>query len=204
MNRSDIRAAAAISILLALASGGLARVSLEWRVLGVEIVAVLALIYVWRRWAHLLPHGGVPWYRLILVTTLVIVSLFVAGQSVPDGGGFSLSFTDDHRPNPIYAIAVGLLAVPTALFYELFLRGVVYSLFEQRGGGGLAIAGSSAVSTFLILAAGFALPALVAGVLTSLVLAWSRWLTKSITPAVAAQAFAAAYAALFMFLVAAS
>jgi membrane protease YdiL (CAAX protease family) len=204
MNRSDIRAAAAISILLALASGGLARVSLEWRVLGVEIVAVLALIYVWRRWAHLLPHGGVPWYRLILVTTLVIVSLFVAGQSVPDGGGFSLSFTDDHRPNPIYAIAVGLLAVPTALFYELFLRGVVYSLFEQRGGGGLAIAGSTAVSTFLILTAGLALPALIAGVLTSLVLAWSRWLTRSITPAVAAQVFAGAYTALFMFLIAAS
>jgi membrane protease YdiL (CAAX protease family) len=202
MNRSDLRAAAAIAILLALASGSLTALRLEWRVLGGEVIATLLLVYVWRRWIHLLPHGGVPWYRLLLVTMLVIAGMFAVGTVPVDGS--SLSFTDEYRPNVIWAIAVGLLAVPTALFYELFLRGVVYSLFEQRGGPARAVAGSTVVSAFLVVTAGFAVPALIAGILTSLLLAWSRWLTTSITPAVVAQGIAGVYVALFMFMVAAS
>lgn len=169
---------------------GLALVAVPWalRLLGVpEDVAFLPALLVGPllgalvvlRWKVPLPVRA-PWPRVVLVTVvLAMASVFVPGVS------------HHVRPEGAMAIVVAILIVPSAVGYELFLRGGLYSVLEARSGAILAIAGPAALEALFAVNSTSLLPPITAFVLGALY-GFSRTSTRSIVPAVLARGLLAA------------
>ena len=94
---------------------------------------------------------------------------------------------------------MALLMVPTALFHEFFVRGLLYTLLERWRGTVAAVVGTILLS--LVIATPFIWRDAVAAeilIVEGFVLAASRWLTGSVAPALIAQGVQAGIGAAFL------
>ena len=209
-NASDVRTGVAVLVLMAGSGlmGGFLLVTFGGTVL-VTAAAFALLLWLTRRFDHMVPYGGSPWYRVVAVTTLLIVALILVpgawGQSlgaialtpIVGGPGVTAGF------GPLgHAAALAVLLVVFTVLGEYFFRGVVYSLLLDWRGPGAAIVGSS------LALAGVALtfapqeywPQVVLSLVGGVVLAGSRWWTESVVPALLAQTLLAVSGAAFLLL----
>jgi membrane protease YdiL (CAAX protease family) len=195
---TDRHAAAILFGILIVAGALTAPLTLRSRLVVLEIVSSGLLVYVARRWTSRLPWRRSPAYRLIVITVaLFVLGLLIAGQFQRLGiGGIQLS--TGNTKDALYAALIGLFAIPAALFTEMFFRGVLYSVFEESGGSGWAVVGSSAATVLAAVpVVGLAWIWLAYVLTQSLLLAASRRQTDSLLPAVIYQGTSGLLAALF-------
>jgi hypothetical protein len=174
------------------------------RLLAAELVAALLLIVVIRRWARHLPYGGTAWYRLVVVSALLMVFEFAIGQVFPQHGSFGIMIGDTMSAT-VYIALIGLMAVPLMLFWEMFFRGVVYSIVEQARDRPTAVFASALAPLVVALPLlGMNWQVVAPAFILSLALSVSRSMTNSVTPALVTQGIGAVKFAFFSVLVALS
>jgi membrane protease YdiL (CAAX protease family) len=203
VDQSDRRTVILITVVLLITGVLFSPLSVLWRILLAEAVASVLLVLVLRRWKASLPFAGSPTYRLLAVAAALLVVLIVEGRIQPTPESLDLTFRTESVLDRVWAAAIGALAVPSAVFGELFFRGVLYSHLREWRGSLAAVLGTAAISVVLVLPlVGFQWGFLAIGFASSLLLAASRWHTGSVTPAVLAQGAHTAVGALFAILVA--
>lgn len=188
-----------------LAAAALVRISPTWG-LPVTMVGAVALLVVFgRAWWRRVPLTTTPWYRIVVVTALLLGLLIAIGMSAPSPASDLPGIrVEGGVARTAYFALLILLALPTMLAGELFLRGFLYSLFEEWRGPGTAVVGTVVVSVVVVAPLEPAAPLVLASLATPLLLAGSRWLTKSLVPALVAQGVMGVLAGAFLYLMAAS
>lgn len=206
-DRSDVRAALGVLGVLVVAAA-LAR-PLLLTLAGALLYGALAaglLWWTWTRFRHLLPFQSDQGFRVVVITVLLIPVLMLMSSLAGSGSGGGpmndLPMASGGLEHLAYFSAISLLIGASVLLGEVFLRGVIYSLLLEWKGHGLATVGSAAAfAGLMVLAAPGALQWGAAVLFSGLVLAGSRWITKSLTPALVAQGLLGLSQALFVLLV---
>lgn len=187
--RKTLRWHAAAGVALAFLAGAvLVRLSTTWGLPLVMLGAAVLLVIFGKTWWRRSPFVTTPWYRIVVVTVMLLGMLIATNTSQQGASPLPAIQVEGGMARAAYFALLMILAVPTAVAGELFLRGYLYSLLEDWRGAGTAVVGTAVVSAIVVApitppGAGLVLGSLVA----PLLLAGSRWLTRSLVPALVAQ-----------------
>ncbi len=183
----------------------LVRVSPTWGLPAVMLGATALLLVFGKAWWRQAPLATTPGYRIIVVTTLLFSLLIAVNVAGPGSPPLPPIRAGHGIPRLAYFALLILLAVPTMLAGELFLRGFLYTLFERWRGAGAAVIGTTVVSALLIAPlTPFHADLVLGSVAAPLLLAGSRWLTRSLVPALVVEGVMGVFLAAFLGMMAVS